>query len=171
VQDGGAVLGFSFYDLWARLRYLGPDNAWQRLGEILDWEKDVHREGGYRKYYEGGKRGTTLQGGGTAGGLGIDYEFFESSLVPSIVVYGFLGIDARPDDRLVIAPRLPKACPRMSLSNLFYKQSRMDIRAADDGVTVTVKDKPLTSIRLCTEPKGRVQVTCTEPGTYRLDIR
>ena len=171
VQDGGAVLGFSFYDLWARLRYLGADNAWQRLGEILDWEKDVHREGGYRKYYEGGQRGTTLQGGGTAGGLGIDYEFFESSLVPSIVVYGLMGIEARPDDRLVIAPRLPKACPRMSISNLLYKQTRMDVRAGDDGVTVTVKDKPPAPIRLCSEPEGRVQVTCTEPGTYRLDGR
>ena len=85
VQDGGAVLGFSFYDLWARLKVLGPDDCWQRLLEILAWEKDVQSAGGYRKYYEGGKRGTTLQGGGTAGGLGIDYEFYESSLVPSIV--------------------------------------------------------------------------------------
>jgi hypothetical protein len=92
VQDGGAVLGFSFYDLWARLKFLGPEDCWRRLVAILEWEKEVHAEGGYRKYYQGGKRGTTLQGGGTAGGLGIDHEFYESSLIPSVIVYGFLGL-------------------------------------------------------------------------------
>ena len=31
VQDGGAVLGFSYHDLMARLKTAGPDDAWQRL--------------------------------------------------------------------------------------------------------------------------------------------
>jgi hypothetical protein len=43
VQDGGAVLGFTFYDLMARLKVYGPDNAWQRLVEILQWEKGSPR--------------------------------------------------------------------------------------------------------------------------------
>ena len=31
---GGAVLGFSYHDLMARLMVDGPDDAWQRLKEV-----------------------------------------------------------------------------------------------------------------------------------------
>ena len=151
VQDGGAVLGFAFYDLWARLQILGPDNAWQRLTEILAWEKEVHSEGGYRKYYEGEKRGTTLQGGGTCGGLGIDYEFYESSLLPSIIPYGFLGLSARPDGSLVINPRLPKACPEIAVSNILYHNVRFDIRVTNKTIELNCKDLLLDPIRIVLE--------------------
>ena len=58
VQDGGAVLGFSYHDLMARLKTLGPDNAWRRLQEILRWFGEVQAAGGYRKYYDGKREGT-----------------------------------------------------------------------------------------------------------------
>lgn len=148
IQDGGAVLGFTFHDLWARLQILGPDNAWQRLMEILAWEKEVHTEGGYRKYYEGGERGTTLQGGGTCGGLGIDYEFYESSLLPSIIPYGFLGLRARPGGSLVINPRLPKACPEISVDNILYHNVRLDIRVTHNTIELKCKDLLLDPIRV-----------------------
>ena len=151
IQDGGAVLGFTFYDLWARLQILGPDNAWQRLMEILAWEKEVHSEGGYRKYYEGGKRGTTLQGGGTCGGLGIDYEFYESSLLPSIIPYGFLGLSARPDGSVVINPRLPKACPEIAINNILYRGVRFDIRVTNNTIELDCKKLPLDPIRVVLE--------------------
>jgi len=148
VQDGGAVLGFTFYDLWARLHVLGPDDAWNRLMEILEWEKEVHAEGGYRKYYEGDKRGTTLQGGGTCGGLGIDYEFRESSLLPSIIPYGFLGLRARSDGSLAICPRLPEACPEMALNNVLFHNIHLDIRATNNTIELNCKDRPAEPIRL-----------------------
>lgn len=148
VQDGGAVLGFTFYDLWARLNILGPDDAWQRLLEILAWEKEVRSEGGYREYYQGGKRGTTLQGGGTCGGLGIDYEFYESSLLPAIIPYGFLGLRARSDGSLAINPRLPDACPEMALTNLLYHYVRLDVRATNSSIEINCKDQPMAPIRL-----------------------
>lgn len=171
VQDGGAVLGFAFYDLWARLKHRGPDDAWARLSEILAWEKEVWAEGGYRKYYEGGNRGTTLQGGGTAGGIGIDAEFYESSLLPSIVVRGFLGLDPGADG-LAIRPRLPSACPEMGVSNLLYRGARMDVRAGPRGVTVEVKDKPAEPLRVTFEvgKAGGAQrtITITMPGRWEL---
>lgn len=146
IQDGGAVLGFSFYDLWARLQVLGADNAWQRLVEILAWEKDVHMAGGYRKYYEGGQRGTTLQGGGTAGGLGIDYEFFESSLIPSIVVYGFMGIKAQANGRLFIHPNRPQACESIRLENMLYRHNHMDVTVTNNTIAISVKNRPIDPI-------------------------
>ena len=148
VQDGGAVLGFSFYDLWARLKVLGPDHSWRRLTEILRWEKEVHAEGGYRKYYEGGRRGSTLQGGGTAGGLGIDCEFYESSLVPSIVVYGLLGLDARPDGVLAVRPRVPADVSRMAIRNLLYRNVRLDLAVAHDGIEIAVQDDPVDPLTI-----------------------
>ncbi len=167
VQDGGAVLGFSFYDLWARLQVLGPEDCWQRLMQILAWEKEVHSEGGYRKYYEGGKRGTTLQGGGTAGGLGIDYEFYESSLVPSIVIYGFLGLEAEPTGVLSIRPRLPAGCPRIAVSDLLYHGVRMDVAASPERVEITLKDAPADPLRIRLD-NGRPQ-EATEVREYVFD--
>ncbi len=168
VQDGGAVLGFSFYDLWARLKLSGPDNCWQRLTEILAWEKEVHAAGGYRKYYEGGKRGTTLQGGGTAGGLGIDHEFYESSLVPSIIIYGFLGLRADPAGVLHIRPQLPRDCPRMRLSNVLYHKVRMDVAPMRGQIEITVKDAPLDPLQIALEDAWRCEALDSSGGTFSL---
>jgi hypothetical protein len=176
VQDGGAVLGFSFYDLWANLHVLGPDRAWQRLTELLAWEKDVQAEGGYRKYYAGGKHGTTLQGSNTAGGIGIDAEFFESSLVPSIVVYGFLGL--RPQAAsLRMEPRLPKAAPEIGVKNLLYRGTRLDVKASAARVEIAVKDAPAEPLRLELPGAWRRQGTTAtaakfsmaEAGVYRFE--
>jgi hypothetical protein len=116
--------------------------------EILAWEKEVHSEGGYRKYYEGGKRGTTLQGGGTCGGLGIDYEFFESSLLPSIIPYGFLGLDARADGSLAINPRLPTTCPEIAVSNILYRGVLLNIRVTNSTIELDCKKLPPDPIRI-----------------------
>lgn len=168
VQDGGAVLGFSFYDLWARLRVLGPEDCWQRLVAILEWEKEVHAEGGYRKYYEGGKRGSTLQGGGTAGGLGIDYEFYESSLIPSITVYGFLGLEADPNGVLRLRPQLPQSCPQIGLNNLLYRDVRMDMTASNDRIEITLKDAPVDPVQIALDGHWRGETVERTEGTFSL---
>lgn len=165
VQDGGAVLGFSFYDLWARLHVYGPDDAWARLQEILDWEREVWAEGGYRPYYEGGKHGTTLQGGGTAGGLGIDHEFYESSLIPAIVSLGFLGLEPAPA-ALRVNPQLPSDVPAITVHNLQYKGARLTLRATADEIVVEAMQKPIrpVSIQVGDGPKQKL----ADVGVLRL---
>lgn len=145
VQDGGAVLGFSFYDLWARLKVLGADNAWQRLTEILEWEKDVWDAGGYREFYKDGKQGSTLQGGGTAGGLGIDAEFFESSLLPSIITYGFMGISPQGDS-IKISPSLPAQCSEMTIRKIQFHNVLFDISCSNKEVSIDLRETPLNAI-------------------------
>jgi len=145
VQDGGAVLGFTFFDLWARLKVLGADNAWQRFTKIMKWEEEVWKAGGYREFYKDGSQGTTLQGGGTAGGIGIDAEFFESSLMPSIITYGFMGIDPQGQS-LKIAPKLPADCPEMTIRKMQYHNVLMDIRCNNDSVSLALRDEPVEPI-------------------------
>ncbi|MBU3666458.1 MAG: hypothetical protein FGM15_11375 [Chthoniobacterales bacterium] len=149
VQDGGAVLGFTYHDLMARIRYLGADDAWQRLREILAWYREVEEGGGPRAYYSVEGRGT-LQGGGTAGGLGIDEEFFESVMVPGVILDGFIGFSARPDG-FDLDPRIPDALDNLSVTNVAYRDLLCDIEASPGKVTFRVKsgevDDPL-SVRL-----------------------
>lgn len=147
VQDGGGVLGFSLYDLIGRIKVYGPDDAWERLKGIYDWEQEVWEAGGYRPYYNDTDRGTTLQGGGTAGGIGIDFEFFESSLIPRIVPTGFMGLEPE-GDHLSLAPNMPTACPEMTIFNLYYRYNTLDVTASNDAVTIKLKTPPVEPIML-----------------------
>jgi len=136
VQDGGAVLGFSYHDLMARLRVRGPDNAAARLDEVVAWFDEVAAAGGYRQYYDGSRPGT-LQGAGTPGGLGLDLEFFESVLVPQIVLDGFLGF--RPTaDGCRIDPRLPSDWPELTVTQIRLHDAVVTVRATHDQLDITV---------------------------------
>ncbi|HPY31926.1 MAG TPA: glycosyl hydrolase family 65 protein [Verrucomicrobiota bacterium] len=144
VQDGGAVLGFSYHDLMARLKVLGPDNAWQRLREIIRWFDDVQAAGGYRQYYDGRREGK-LQGGGTAGGLGMDQEFFESVLVPQVMLDGFLGFAPRGDG-FQLTPRLPADWPELSVDRVRFQNHTLRFHVRRDTMDVfteTTSDEPL----------------------------
>ena len=146
VQDGGAVLGFSFHDMMARLMVNGPDDAWARLRTLLRWFGDVQAEGGYREYYRDPSRGT-LQGGGPPGGLGMDREFFESVLVPQIMLYGFLGIQPLTD-ALRIDPRLPSDWPELTVTGIRYRDTVYDITARTSDVVLHCREASEESITL-----------------------
>ena len=135
VQDGGAVLGFSYHDLMARLRVLGPDDAAARLEEIIKWFDEVQAAGGYRKYYDGSREGT-LQGGGTAGGLGLDCEFMESVLVPQVMIDGFMGFEPLADG-FRLEPKLPSGWPELKIDRISFHDYALAIRAANDAIEVT----------------------------------
>ncbi len=127
VQDGGAVLGFSYFDLMGRIRFRGGDDAWKRLQPIITWFDEVEAAGGYREYYMDPARGT-LQGGGTAGGLGLDQEFFESVLVPQIMISGFLGFAPRADG-FSLSPRLPADWPELTVTRIALHRHILSIKA------------------------------------------
>ncbi len=175
IQDGGAVLGFLYYDIMARLKMLGPDDAWKRLSELLAWEAKTLPYSSYREYYKS-IPDAPMQGSGVAGGLGIDVEFFESSLVPSAVVYGFLGLEPK-SAALCIEPMLPAKCPEMTVRNLLYHGVRMDVRAGKGFVEITLKDRPVEGLRLEFTHDRLLKGTTTrglrfellEPGVYRFE--
>lgn len=140
VQDGGAVLGFTYFDLMARLKSRGPDDAWRRLREILAWFREVQAEGGYRAYYAKPGRGT-LQGGGPPGGLGMDQEFLESVLVPQVMLYGFLGFTPGADG-YKIQPRLPRDWPSLTIQGIRFHNETLDVTARADGRVEVKRPEP-----------------------------
>lgn len=163
VQDGGAVLGFSYHDLMARLKVLGPDNAWRRLQETLRWFAEVQAAGGYRHYYDGSRDGT-LQGAGTPGGLGCDAEFFESALVPQVMLYGFLGFHPRGDG-FDFSPRLPSDWPGLAIDRIRFHGSILSVKAGPNRLDLSRQgdeNEPFT-IRL---PPGEWTASPTDSGRF-----
>ncbi len=160
VQDGGSVLGFSYDDLMARLKVYGPDNAWERLKEIIEWYGDVQAEGGVRSYYARPGRGN-LQGGGTAGGLGIDEEFFESALVPQVMLYGFMGFDPRMDG-FALSPKLPAGWPSLTLTDVSFQGGIYDLFTDGETVSVTLKAGAAGTLALYLDERLELNF---EPGT------
>ena len=135
VQDGGAVLGFAYHDLMCRLKVDGPEDTWQRLQETLAWFEETQAEGGYRAYYAKDPKRGTMQGGNIPGGLGIDREFFESILVPQIMLYGFLGFEPTPSG-FKIHPRLPKTWPEAKITRVHLHDVVLDLAVKADGTIV-----------------------------------
>jgi len=157
VQDGGAVLGWSYHDLVARLRVRGPDDAWQRLQGIIEWFDEVQAAGGYRKYYDGSREGT-LQGGGTAGGLGLDCEFFESVLVPQVMVDGFLGLEPTAEG-FRLDPRLPGGWPELVVDRIHLHDLILRIRATRGSIEV-LKEGSADEPWFVHLPSGKWKIAC-----------
>ena len=159
VQDGGCVLGFSLFDLTGRLKIFGADNAWERLAEIMKWYSEVMEEGGPREYYKDGTRGT-MQGCGTAGGLGIDLEFLESILVPQIMIHGFMGLNANGGG-ITINPRLPDAFPSLEITRIHYRSMIFDVTAEAKNKQITVKiyEGRVEDINFVTDEKSGWRLT------------
>lgn len=157
VQDGGAVLGFSYHDLMAILKVRGPDAAWARLKEITSWYEDTRKAGGYLEYYKGKKENEegSMQGGGIGtGGLGIMREFVESLLLPQIMIDGFLGVQPRLDG-LKIRPALPKDWPSLTITRIGFQGAVYSITArADGGITVECTAGELFKPGLLFPPDG-----------------
>ncbi len=152
IQDGGAVLGFSYFDIMSRLVVRGPDDAWDRLMTIADWFGEVQGEGGYRKYYEKPGRGS-MQGGGTPGGLGLDAEFFESVMVPQTILYGFLGFEPATDG-FFINPSLPTKLPSLSVKGIAWRDLVLDVEAKPNSIVVRYHGKALEPISISL-PEGK----------------
>lgn len=157
VQDGGAVLGFSYHDLMSRLRYLGSDNAWERLREIVAWFDDVVAAGGYRKFYAG-REDASLQGGGTAGGLGMDHEFYESILLPQVMLNGFLGFTPTGDG-FRINPRLPRDWPELTVDRIHLHDLVLAITARPGEITIRQEGGTASGPSLVELPVGEWRAT------------
>jgi len=123
-ENGGAIFYVSFYDVMARLQYLGADAALARLQTIVsEFERDQLRR-------------DPTNPGSTNWQLGIIGEFPESGLVPCVMVYGFAGVN--PDRQgLHIAPNLPSAWSALTVNGIAWAGRGLDITVTPTDATVT----------------------------------
>ena len=67
----------------------------------------------------------------------MDQEFYESVLVPQVMLYGFLGLTSEPTG-FAIAPRLPNGWPSLTVSRVRLHDHEVEITAEASG-RVTLK--------------------------------
>jgi hypothetical protein len=168
VQDGGAVFAQSFNDMMSRIKVYGPDNAWQRFEGILDWYTEVEEAGGYRAYYADGSKGNTMQGSGTAGGIGIDMEFVETLLVPYTMIEGFMGFKANPEG-FKLTPNLPDSWPSYEIKGLRYRNYVLDLKAAKDMISISARG-PAEDL-IVTIPEGWTLTEGKDLGSGRWQLK
>jgi hypothetical protein len=134
VQDGGAILYTSGFDVMARARYRSANDAWARMTAILDrWSEPDHICGGAPLY-----RGEGTVDGSGAHSVGTDIPFPESGLAPASFLYAFVGVEAEPE-ALVITPNLPSALSNAGVRNLHWRGRQLEVQVTRDTVTVTGK--------------------------------
>ena len=162
VQNGGAIMYTSFYDLMSRISTYGGNNAFSRLTDIKDWYMDVydyytvsdnynkHPDRFYWDYYCKGQwenpQGKTyypqngikgfLERGNTTGVLGLDGEFLESFLMIAAIPYGFFGIESIGGSVLKIEPSLPDSLDYWGMENLSFGGVKYDLTIFENSVQI-----------------------------------
>ena len=162
VQNGGAIMYTTFYDLMSRIKTYGADNAYARLTAIQDWYKDIydyyvtsdnynaHPDRFYWDYYckgqwenpedktyipQNGIKGSQERNDG-GGIVGLDGEFLESILPIAAIPYGFFGINALSDNTLQVQPSLPGDLDYWGIENLAYNGVKYDLTIFDNAVRI-----------------------------------
>ncbi len=129
VQNGGTALHLTYYDILAQ-SLKSADAAFASLKKVQTWYEKVQLAGGtgknfYRAYYDG--TGISLQGGGTAGLVGVDYEFLEAALMFRSIPDAFFGMSTRADGCLCFAPNLTSKLNWWRMENLVYSGYYYDV--------------------------------------------
>ncbi|MEX2716955.1 MAG: glycosyl hydrolase family 65 protein [Candidatus Sigynarchaeum springense] len=143
LQNGGCSVYTSYHDLMARTAFFSSDNAENRIREILNrWVLPDHICGGSPLYLGENPQQEN------AGSVGTDYPFPESGLVPTFVVYGFMGMVPRwkPADVggsglpaghvLVLDPVLPSTWNGYSARNLQFGGTMINVSVNTTAIII-----------------------------------
>ena len=142
-QDGGTIMHVSYYDLLARAKVLGVDNAYSRLTEIKDWFVAVQAKNpnaateGYADFFKNYYTASgALQGGETQGKYGLHDEFKEAVMVMATAPKIFLGLEAHYDT-LTIAPNLGSELTHFGMENLAFAEKTYACYATATSITLS----------------------------------
>ncbi|HEY0828273.1 MAG TPA: hypothetical protein VGE40_09275, partial [Bacilli bacterium] len=128
LENGGADFFISFYDIMARAKYKGANNAKARFDDIMkEFAIDEIR------------RDPVGAGTGQAFKHGVIGEYPESGLVPAAFLYAFMGVDATKDG-LMIYPNLPTDMPYAGVKDLEYGGVLYNMTTWDNQVIIETAD-------------------------------
>ena len=165
VQNGGAIMYTTFYDLMSRLQTYGASDAYARLKEIEAWYMDIYdyyvASDNYNKkpdrfywdYYQQSQWDSdgdgvgeywqiqnSLKGiaerGEPVGIIGIDGEFLESLLPIAAIQYGFLGLNSLDGSTLQVNPKLPEELDYWKVENLLFNGVKYDLIVMDKAAMI-----------------------------------
>ena len=153
VQNGGAVIWASYYDLVARAKVLGADNAYKRLGEIVSWYNKVkantEREGTafFENYYynvemygdNGGNGYFVRQAANVdgAGAIGVDSEFLENVIFVRAIPDALFGMETRSADLISFTHDLPKGAGYLRADNLKFGNAVYSLLMTENSMEIT----------------------------------
>lgn len=142
-QDGGTIMHVSYYDVLARAKILGVDNAYTRMTAIKDWFVAVQAKNPnaastgwadfFKNYYTASG---ALQGGEAQGKYGLQDEFKEAVMLIAAAPKIFLGLEAHYDT-LTIAPNLGSNLTYFGMENLSFGGNTYACRAEKDSITLS----------------------------------
>lgn len=141
LENGGYIFYPVFYELMARIRYEGAQSAADRLYEIA------------RVYEYNGLVSDASALGSAAWLEGLIGEFPESGLVPTVFLYGFLGISAEYDG-LYIAPALPETNEYAGVKKMVYAGNEYEIREYRNGALEIMPGSGKVDIPLIYTPEN-----------------
>lgn len=152
IQNGGASIHVSFFDLEARNAFYGADDSFERFSAIKDWylkvlkaEKDTEMILGnafYSNYYDllfadtDDKR-YSLSGGGKVAAIGLDAEFYESAMLYATIPDMYFGLDSTKWKQLTVAPDVPSQLKYMAMSNLMFHDIKYNLYVENDRVVLS----------------------------------
>ena len=175
LQNGGAAIAWSYYDIVARTKVLGADNAFKRLKEIQVWYEKVLKNtdgdgwdfyGGYYEQLAAEADEKALEGDTSeygiwniqdasrkgAGAIGLDAEFIESVIFIKALPDAFLGMETNGYDNISFQNNLPKDLDTFQIDNMKFNSCIYSVRETSDGIEILnvkgmVKDTQTVTIR------------------------
>jgi hypothetical protein len=152
IENGGAIFYVSFYDILARLRLTGADDAFGRLDEIVREFHQTELRPEAPGHY--GPPGTP------AYGVGVSVCFPESGLVPLTMLYGFLGVEPTAEG-LRIFPALPSSLRYAGARDVLFRGRYYTITASRAARRLTVRATAKDHYAV-TAPNGIVSVVADQ---------
>lgn len=142
VQDGGTIMHVSYYDILARAKVLGVENAYGRISAIASWFAKVQAKNtnaatdGWQDFFANYYNGSgDLQGEDGAGKYGLQDEFKEAVMVMATAPKIFLGLEAHYDT-LTIAPNLGSLA-HFGMENLAFGEKTYACYATASSISLS----------------------------------
>jgi peptidase M23-like protein/Big-like domain-containing protein len=133
LQDGGANLYVSGYDVIARADNISADDAYARLRGMLERYSEPDKlTGGSPTIFN-----ETIQGGADGpGSLGVmSHEFPESGIAGASFIYALIGLTPEWDG-LHIDPKLPSGQDHIGAKNINYRGMNLNFHIAPRAITI-----------------------------------
>ena len=149
VQNGGAIIAWSYFDIVARAKVLGVDNAVKRLEGIQKWYRKVLDEEGdsydfYSTYYnyidslndDPDMRLIYELQTHKSGSLGLDFDFIESVIFIRSIPDALFGMDASDYNNLQFTYGDNNRQDFFEIYNLKYGEALYSIRSKKNTMQI-----------------------------------